>query len=131
MRTRNKLFISIVLTWVISIANGQVITYTPEYPTINDTIEITFDASLGNGDLSGTPQVFLHTGVITDFSNNGADWQYIRSLWNSGYDSVVAMTNIGSDKHTIRFKVKDLYYLNSSSRERMLALVIGMKTALQ
>jgi hypothetical protein len=51
-------------------AFSQVVTYTPNYVTANDSITIIFNASQGNGALAGADSVWIHTGLITDRSAN-------------------------------------------------------------
>ncbi len=126
MRIPNiKLLVSVFGSLLMGFTSlsAQVVTYTPEYPTKNDTVTITFDASQGNMGLNGSGQVYMHTGIITDLAVSQADWQYQKALWDSGDDSTIAMTNIGGNKHQITFQIKDFYRLGSNSDERLMAMV--------
>ena len=46
---------------------GQVISWSPEFPSIHDTITITYNSSLGNGALANTNTIYAHTGVINKY----------------------------------------------------------------
>ena len=61
---------------------SQIITADPFFPTVNDEIIITFDASQGNKGLMGfTGDVYAHTGVITSESTTPSDWKHAPSKW--------------------------------------------------
>jgi 1,4-alpha-glucan branching enzyme len=61
---------------------AQVIVTTPELPTDNVSIKITFDATKGNAGLKDfTGDVYAHTGVITDKSTSNSDWKYVKTNW--------------------------------------------------
>ena len=48
---------------------AQVVTYFPQYPTLQDSVEIIFNAAAGNAGLNGAAQVYMHTGTISDGKN--------------------------------------------------------------
>ncbi|MBT8327573.1 MAG: hypothetical protein KJP21_07605, partial [Bacteroidia bacterium] len=82
-----------------SITSAQVVTTSPAFPKESDTVEITFDATEGNGGLSGfTGTVYIHTGVITNLSTSSKDWRYTKGTW--GTSNAPTMTSIGNDKYT-------------------------------
>jgi 1,4-alpha-glucan branching enzyme len=59
-----------------------VITAEPVFPLHNGPINITFDASLGNGALMNySGDIYIHTGLITSESEGNNDWQYVVSEW--------------------------------------------------
>ena len=59
-----------------------VVTAEPVFPLHNGSINITFDASLGNGALMNYEgDVYAHTGLITSESEGNNDWQYVVSEW--------------------------------------------------
>ena len=51
---------------------AQVVT-NPFFPTQNDFVTITYDASQGNQDLEGESPVYIHCGLITSESNSPSD----------------------------------------------------------
>ena len=55
-----KLWMLILLPLVIP---AQVVSVDPAFPTQNDTVTITFDATEGNGALVGFVPVYAHTGI--------------------------------------------------------------------
>lgn len=89
-----------ILSWAFlsSIAYGQ-ITTTPEFPTENDSIVITFDATQGGGGMAGyTGTLYTHSGVITNLSNG--QWSHVIGDW--GNNSVQpSLTRIGTDLYTL------------------------------
>jgi 1,4-alpha-glucan branching enzyme len=102
---------------------AQVVSYTPAFPTIDDTVTITFDASQGNAALSGVSPVFAHTGVINRFSTDASDWEHQVSEWLSGYDSSIVMTPLGGNLHRISLKPRSFYGISSTEKARAMAFV--------
>lgn len=63
---------------------SQLITADPAFPTDQQQVVITFNASLGNqGLMNYTGDVYAHTGVITNLSTSGSDWKYVVAPWTS------------------------------------------------
>ena len=60
---------------------GQVVSSTPLFPYQNDSITLTYDASLGNGELVGITPVFVHTvpNFITPNGDNVNDGAFQRT----------------------------------------------------
>ena len=100
---------------------GQVVSITPLFPYQNDSITITYDASLGNGELTGISPVFAHTGLIYGTSSN---WQNVQGNWGTA-DSSVLMQSSGNDLHSISFHIPSYYGITgtSSSGPNALAFV--------
>ncbi len=108
---------------------SQVVTYTPLFPSANDSITIIFDAAQGNGLLSGVSPIFAHTGVISNKSGDLSDWQHQISLWNSGYDTAIVMTPLGNNKHQLKIKISNFYGVNTTIETiRELAFVFRNST---
>ena len=54
----------------------------PAFATVNDSITIYFNASLGNQALKDfTGDVYAHTGLITKGSSGDGDWKYVWMSW--------------------------------------------------
>ena len=103
---------------------SQVITYTPQFPTANDSITIIFDAAQGNAALINISPVFAHTGIISNKSADLSDWQHQISLWNSGYDSTILMQPLGNNQHQFKIHIGNFYGINNSiEKVRELAFV--------
>ena len=104
MNIRNLLFLFLFSSAI----HAQIITVDPIFPTVNDMVTITYDATKGNAGLIGVETVYMHTGVITDQSTNDKDWKFVVSEWGVD-DPKVKMTNIGNDMHQISYVIKDYY----------------------
>jgi len=105
-----RLIIPLVLILFLNIRfiTAQVITYTPLYPKVTDSITIYFDATMGNGALTGTNDVYIHTGVVTNRSVSLSDWKYRPAIWGTA-DTTVLMQSLGNNIHTITFRIDSFY----------------------
>ncbi len=103
---------------------GQPVSWTPAYPTVDDSITIVFDANQpgGNG-LIGVSQVFAHTGIINQYSTDLSDWQHQPSLWDSGADPYIQMTSLGNERHEIRMRPTNFYGIGQGEEVRALNFV--------
>ena len=88
---------------------AQVISWSPEFPSINDTITITYNSSLGNGALANTNTIYAHTGVINKYSSSMSDWKNIPIEWHEGADSIIQLTSLGGSLFQIKFHIKSYY----------------------
>ena len=110
-----RIYLSIVFLYHISVS-GQVISWTPLYPSIDDTLTVTYDASLGNGTLVNTNDIYAHTGVINKYSSSNKDWKHIPIQWHEGGDSIIKLDYIGGDLYRIKFKIKSYYGLSYNEK---------------
>jgi len=81
------------------VAEGQVIQTEPNFPTEDQPLTITFDASEADrNDLEGyTGDVYAHTGVIVSESDMGSgNWSYVASQWGENLPKL-QLTNLGDD----------------------------------
>jgi hypothetical protein len=95
-----KLYAILFSVLSVAVCNGQLLTWTPDFPKDNDNITIVVDASKGNqGLLNYTPtsDVYVHTGVITSASTGPTDWKYSRFTWGTTTAAAQA-TYIGNNK---------------------------------
>ena len=113
------LVFSICLTFL---AKSQVLTVNPAFPTVNDVVTITYDATLGNAALINQSQIYCHTGLITSTSTSPTNWQYVQGTWGTA-DPDVAMTNIGNNKHQITIDIDQFYLVPGSVTVLKLAFV--------
>ena len=92
---------------------AQVVT-NPFFPTQNDFVTITYDASQGNQDLLGESPVYIHCGVITSESSSPNDWQHVMGNWGIA-DSDFQMISLGDNLlekiFFIRFTIPHLLQL--------------------
>ncbi len=80
-----SLFPILFITWVI---NAQIVTTTPAIPTTNDVITLYFNAEGGTGGLANySGDIYVHIGVITEKSSDGADWKYVKAEWNENTEA--------------------------------------------
>jgi len=115
----------IILLFVISgfgKINAQILDVTPAFPTVNDAVTIIYDASEGNGALSGIGQVYAHTGVITDQSTSPTNWLYVQGTWGTA-DPSVSMTNLGGNLHQITIDLNAFYGFPAGTNVLKLAFV--------
>jgi 1,4-alpha-glucan branching enzyme len=98
------------------------LSWSPSYPSINDTLTIIYDASKGNSVLTGVSPVYMHTGVVNEESINLSDWQHKVADWGTD-DSTVLMQSLGNDYHKMIIPLKSFYGISSSEKVNLLAFV--------
>jgi len=121
MKKSLKLFF-LAFTLLSVNAFSQVLSYSPMYPTVNDTLTIIYNAALGNGQLAGVNDVYMHTGVISDESVNLSDWQHKPAQWGEA-DSNVLMQNLGGNIHKAKFHIKSFFHLYSAEVTNLICFV--------
>lgn len=104
-----------------SICIGQIVSIEPIFPTQDDDITVTYDATKGSMGLVGVNQVYTHTGVITNLSGAN-EWKYVQGNWGQD-DPNVKMTNIGEDKHQIVYNINQYYGVPGGETVEELAFV--------
>ncbi len=119
---KNQILTGLIILCCLSRLFSQALTFTPVYPKVTDTITITYDASLGNGELAGTNEVYMHTGVVTNRSVSLSDWKYRPAIWGT-VDSVVRMQNIGNNIFTLTFRIDSFYDIPSNVKAINLGFV--------
>ena len=105
---KKQLLLSIVLMMLDGFVHAQILEVNPAFPTVNDVVTITYDATQGNAALVGQNQIYAHAGLITSSSTSPTNWQFVQGNWGT-VDPEVTMTNIGNNKHTITIDI-DQYY---------------------
>jgi len=106
----NKLIcLCIVTLLTFSSVTAQFLQVSPLFPTRNERITITYDASLGNAALLNVaPPIYCQTGLVTDQSTTPSTWINTQGVWGTA-DSKVEMTSIGNNKYTISFNIDSFY----------------------
>jgi len=130
-----KLFFLIsIFALLVTKGFGQVITVTPAMPTDQDSVEVIFDASLGNAGLLGyTADIYAHTGVITNLSTSSSDWKYVKAGWTENIDAC-KLTSLGDNKWKLLISpsIRDFYMVPAGEVIQKLAFVFrsadGTKT---
>ena len=108
----------LVGTW----ASGQILSVTPAFPSQNDTVEIIYDATEGNGALTGISPVYAHAGLITNQSTSPTDWKHVQGNWGQAHAKVL-MTALGNNKHKITYHMPTFYGFGSSVQVQKMAFV--------
>jgi 1,4-alpha-glucan branching enzyme len=114
--------ISVFLITCINYTFAQVVAINPAIATANDTVTITYDATLGNAALANATAVYAHTGLITSKSTSGTDWKYVQGNWGTD-DAKVKMTSIGNKKFTLRYHIRTFYGLPQNELALKLSFV--------
>jgi 1,4-alpha-glucan branching enzyme len=111
MKQKGLLFFVLIISHFTFRVEAQILTSTPAFPTQTDQITVYYDATTGNGDLSGYTPIYAHTGVITSNSVGPNDWQHTVGNWGTA-DASVLMTPMGNNIHKIVITPSTFYNLN-------------------
>ena len=110
----------VLMLLLLSSLSAQVVRVSPPFPTIDDNVTITYDASQGNAALAGISPVHIHTGVITNASSSPTDWQSVATQWGSA-DGL--MTDQGNNLHTLSYDMSTFYNLSPGTEVDSMAFV--------
>jgi len=110
------------ITTFSSLLSAQVISVSPAFPTQNDTVTITFNATEGNGALAGVVPVYAHTGLITSASTGPTDWRHVQGNWGTA-DNKVLMNRVGPDLFEIKYHIPTFYGFPAGTQVQRLAFV--------
>ncbi|MCB9235689.1 MAG: 1,4-alpha-glucan-branching protein [Bacteroidia bacterium] len=117
LRKISPILLLILLTSLTQL-RAQVVITDPVFPKQTDTVTVTFDATLGNGALTGYIPVYAHTGVITNLSSGPTDWRHVQGNWGTN-DPNVIMTSLGNNKHSITYHMPTFYGFGTETVSRM------------
>jgi len=96
-----KVFILFSFLLLGNFSFGQVVTTSPEFPTPDEPVTVTFHADRGNQGLKDySGDVYAHTGLITEKSTNSGDWQYKIANWDDN-TSKAKMTQVESNTYEL------------------------------
>ncbi|REJ63110.1 MAG: T9SS C-terminal target domain-containing protein [Bacteroidetes bacterium] len=101
---------------------GQILNITPAFPSQNDTITVIYDATEGNGALTGYTPVYAHAGLITNASTTPTDWKHVQGNWGTA-DPNVLMTSLGNNLHKLEYHIPTYYGFGSNVTVQKLAFV--------
>ncbi len=120
MRTLSLKFCFTICALLFLIGSrAQVVTLDPTFATQDDEVTIIYDASLGNGDLTGVVPVYAHTGVVLAGQEG---WQNVQGEWGTA-DPNVLMSPQGSNIHELTINISDFYELEEGDVVEQLAFV--------
>lgn len=94
----------------------------PPFPTTEDSITVTYDATQGTGGLRGVAPVYAHTGVVTNRSTSNSDWKFVVAAWGTD-NPKVKMTPLGNNLHSLSFQIRNYYGVPTTDTVRQLAFV--------
>lgn len=117
-----KFWITGILLIAAVAVNAQVVTTDIPYITLDDSVNLTFNATQGDGGLSGVSPVYAHTGIILSESINASDWKNKPSQWGIANPDV-QLSSIGGDQHTIGINITDFYEVGNWNTAYALAFV--------
>lgn len=106
----------------------QILSWSPLFATVEDTITIIYDAAQGNRGLIGATEVYAHTGVITDKSSSPSDWKCVKTNWGQNTPAT-RLTPLGGNKWKIRFHIRSYYGLPAGDKGKQLAFVFRNATS--
>lgn len=98
-----KNLLLLALSTVLSLSLiAQIVWTEPAFPTQNDQVTLYYNATQGNGQLTGVIPIYIHTGVITNASTTPNDWQNVVGTWGTA-DAQVLMTQVDNNIHSFNF----------------------------
>ncbi|MEY4460415.1 MAG: hypothetical protein RL429_404 [Bacteroidota bacterium] len=103
-------------------STAQILSVTPAFPTQNDTVTVVYDATQGNAALTGVSPVYAHAGLITSASTSLTNWQFVQGTWGQPTAKVL-MTNLGNNKHQIKYHIPTFYGFPGGTQVQQLAFV--------
>jgi glycosidase len=89
---------------------AQILTIDPPFPTISDSITITYDATKGSAGLKDCTNIYIHTGTITG-GPNATGWSNVPMQWASP-DPKWKLTNLGNNK--FRYGIRPISFYGIS-----------------
>ncbi len=122
----------LLLIWNLQCAFSQLIVTDPVFPSDDQSVEVIFNAQLGNRGLAGyTGDVYAHTGVITNLSSGPSDWKYVKTDWGQNTPET-KLEKIGTDLYkfsTGTQTIRQYYGVPASEEILQLAFVFRSATA--
>ena len=101
-----KIFFTCSMLILCACSFAQLLSWSPQFPTENSTLVVTVDCSKGNQGLLNAADpnnIYVHTGVTTNLSNNGGQqWLYVNGTIGGGWGSATAglkAVSLGNNKY--------------------------------
>jgi hypothetical protein len=63
-----------------SVLTYSQVTISPAFPSADEPVTITYNATQGSSSLVGVSPLYMHAGVITN-GESGTSWQYVKGNW--------------------------------------------------
>jgi hypothetical protein len=96
----------------------------PPFPQHNLPVTVYFNAAFGNGGLFDYEgDIYAHTGVITNLSQNSTDWKYVKTEWGENTPET-KMTRIDDNLYSITLdNIREYYGVPASEEIHYMAFV--------
>jgi 1,4-alpha-glucan branching enzyme len=119
---------TIVFSFLLSTQAFAQMALDPVFASQNDSVTIIYDATKGNGALKdlGPPDVYIHTGVITNLSTGNSDWRYVKGVWGTD-DLPRKMTYAGNNIYKIKIYIPTFYGVSGGETIKKIAAVFRNK----
>jgi 1,4-alpha-glucan branching enzyme len=119
---------TLLCSCVFFMCKGQLLTWTPDFIQENTTnVTVTADATKGNqGLLNYTPvtDVYVHVGVITNYSTSSSDWKHVPFSWGTTTAAANAVS-AGTNKWKFTFAGSLRSFFNiTDANEHILKIAI-------
>lgn len=124
-----KYYVLFLFSLFAFFASAQVVTTVPAIPTADDVITITFNAEEGSAGLANfAGDVYAHIGVITDKSNDGSDWKYVKADWSENIEAC-KLTRVSTNVYSLDLG-SDLYtYFSCPKTEKILQIALVFRSS--
>jgi glycosidase len=123
MKTTFRLLGLLLVFLLVQAAQAQVVTWSPAYPTHNEPVTITFDATKGTGGLANLNEpIYAHTGVLTNLSTTDSDWKYVKADWKVNTPAAL-MTSLGNNLYRITITPRTYYNVPASEEIKAIMFV--------
>lgn len=108
--------------------SAQLVVSTPELPTDNVSVKITFDATQGNMGLKDyTGDVYAHTGVITTASTSSTDWKYVKTAWGTNTPET-KLTRVSANIYELTLSPNIRAYYGVPANEKILKIAFVFRS---
>ncbi len=124
MRRNLVIFLALIFGVMLNL-KAQVVTSTPWFPVVSDSVIVYFDASKGNGALENySGDIYAHAGVITNLSTSSSDWRYVIADWSTNLPKAL-LKPLGNNlyKFSIKPTITDFYAVSTQDTVKKLAFV--------
>jgi Alpha amylase, catalytic domain/Carbohydrate-binding module 48 (Isoamylase N-terminal domain)/Secretion system C-terminal sorting domain len=98
------------------------VTCEPSFPTVDDNVTIYYNATQGNGALTGVSPVWAHLGVITNLSSGPTDWKHVATTWGTN-NAAAMMTNVGPNLWSKTFNIRTFFGIAQNETVLKMAFV--------
>jgi len=98
------------LLFLLSYMAQAQVTVSPAFPSPDEPVTITYNATQGTTQLAGLSPIYMHAGVITS-AETGTSWQYVRGNWGLN-DGVGRMQQVPGQPNLWRLTFVPRQYFN-------------------